>query len=1086
MTEILDNGYEKRTAYVKYDDGEWLALSETMKDLLGRIITSSRAGAGGAMLTTSNVYNNAGLLVRSVNHDGSSVVYKYNELNERVATIRICAEQTLNFDPQSFTLSGVIALDKYIVDETTESTECTEGDWWRSSSRVQYKPGENALTASVQAVQLTGLSLTNNSKTISIDLDGNVTEITESLNPASISKTVTTVNTALGITNVSHSMAGYETCYSNSLGGVAEHEYDGFARRKGTTNYANGRELESVTTYHDDGSVASIGEITASVTNTTSYSVRQTVIGEPDAYKITVTDPQGRQRVNYYSGDGQLYRSDGATYPNEIARNAAGLMSQLHTWRDQNGDSDITHWYYDLYTGAVTNKLYADGNGTAYTYLGDGRIATREWARGVTTTYGYTDTSTGSIKTTEYSDDTPNVTNTYNFANKLLEVQDGTGTTTFGYDSKGRQVAETNELAIITRCYDSNGRYLQFVLDPAYIGYTSLVIDYGYDVFNRLSTIKAIVGVQTNLFTYSYISGTQLISGCTATSSINNHQLSTLRTYEPYRNLIASITNSWNTSEISSFTYFNDNTGKRTERLDGYNSSTMTNTFDYNERDEVTNAVMNSVEQSIVYDDVGNRTTSIVDSVSSEYTVNQLNQYTAVSSMGSITHDADGNLTSGNGWIHTYNAENRPVQHYPSGNVTNGSILVENKFNYKNLRVEKVTKQLSGREAGYPMNPQADSGTWEAVETRKFVWDGFNIAVEIIIDHVTPATNISYYTWGIDLSGFLQGAGGVGGLLCDTKVTSAGTNSFYAVGDANGNVTEYVDVSGNVKAHGEHNAFGETKLSGSMKDDFTHWFSSKPLDAETGLVHYQLRPYSPELAIFLPRDPMEEAGSMGLHNFTENNPICSIDMFGLTSYKWTFYTNKKDLDGNDYRAAEIAYNDRHWTCSDAGEPILEWEPSLWTRVGDYDFKPAVYDRSVPHEVIVKYRYHFYRRITQFSQSELDYITTWDALGLVKMMAVNSKAGLKGLVKDLIEESLEWDIAEVDPPSNDNNKLNWALVFTSAGMDKLKKMQQTYYGSGTLLISARCECDKKVSNSWHIVFDIPPYHHKEKCGGGRWR
>jgi YD repeat-containing protein len=211
-TYRLASGWQKTTASVKYDDGEWLVQSETVKDMLGRTITSSRAGTGGAMLTTSNVYNNAGLLVRTVNHDGSSVVYAYNELNERVANIRIGAGQTLDFNAQSFILDDVIELDKYLISLTTERTENTEGEWWKCAESISYMPGENALTTSVQRVQLTGLTLENNSKSISIDADGNTSVTTESLNPASVSKVVTSINTTLDITNVSHYVAGYETC----------------------------------------------------------------------------------------------------------------------------------------------------------------------------------------------------------------------------------------------------------------------------------------------------------------------------------------------------------------------------------------------------------------------------------------------------------------------------------------------------------------------------------------------------------------------------------------------------------------------------------------------------------------------------------------------------------------------------------------------------------------------------------------------------------------------------------------------------------------------------------------------------------
>ncbi|MDD2230188.1 MAG: hypothetical protein PHY48_12325 [Candidatus Cloacimonetes bacterium] len=672
--------------------------------------------------------------------------------------------------------------------------------------------------------------------------------------------------------------------------------YDSFSRRTKTTNYANGRELESVTTYHDDGSVAAVGEITAGGTNTTSYSVRQTVAEKPGAYRITVTDPQGKQIVNYYFGDGQLYRSEGATYPNATVFDSAGRMSQLHTWRDESGNSDITRWHYDPYTGAVTSKVYADGKGTEYTYLNDGRMVTREWARGVITTYGYSDTATGSTRITDYSDITPSITSTYNLVGQLMKVEDGSGTTTFGYDSKGRQVAETNALAVITRSYDTYGRYSQFVLNPAYPGYPCLTIQYGYDVFNRLNTISAIVGSETNTFTYSYLPGTQLVSGYIVSSS-GTTNLSVSRSYELYRNLISSITNAWNFSVVSSFNYSNDSTGKRTSRIDYFNGSTVTNTFDYNIRDEVTNAVMNSDEHSIVYDDIGNREQSTVYSghftVTNIYTANQVNQYTAITGGMSAApaHDDDGNMTwDGQKWHHTYDGENRLTSSKPDyWDTTNGACMFEYGYNHKNLRVEKVKKQLSGREAGFPMNPGANPGTWNPIETHKYIWDGFNIAAEIIIDHVTPATNINYYKWGIDLSETLQGAGGVGGLLSDTKVSNSGTNTYLAVGDANGNITEYVDITGVTKAHYEYNSAGEvTYQSGAKADDFTHRFSTKPFDSETGFVVYQRRYYEPILCMWLSRDPIGEKGGNNLYLIANNDTINYWDYVG---YDWRIDRN---------------------------------------------------------------------------------------------------------------------------------------------------------------------------------------------------
>jgi len=94
-----------------------------------------------------------------------------------------------------------------------------------------------------------------------------------------------------------------------------------------------------------------------------------------------------------------------------------------------------------------------------------------------------------------------------------------------------------------------------------------------------------------------------------------------------------------------------------------------------------------------------------------------------------------------------------------------------------------------------------------------------------------------------------QGAGGVGGLLAVTTVSAADPQPVihFPMFDANGNVTEYVATNGTVAARYAYDAFGATvAATGPLADAFTHRFSTKPFDAETGLVMYQFRPYEPE------------------------------------------------------------------------------------------------------------------------------------------------------------------------------------------------------------------------------------------------
>ncbi|MBP5509900.1 MAG: RHS repeat-associated core domain-containing protein, partial [Kiritimatiellae bacterium] len=131
--------------------------------------------------------------------------------------------------------------------------------------------------------------------------------------------------------------------------------------------------------------------------------------------------------------------------------------------------------------------------------------------------------------------------------------------------------------------------------------------------------------------------------------------------------------------------------------------------------------------------------------------------------------------------------------------------------------------------------------------------------------------------WGKDLSGTLQGAGGVGGLLYLT-VDGAVYVPFY---DNNGNVTRYLDANGNTVAQYTYDAFGNTtSQSGPLADFFRHRFSTKYYDIETGLYYYGHRFYHPILIRRLNRAPLEEDGGHNLMSFVMNNPATRFDTDG--------------------------------------------------------------------------------------------------------------------------------------------------------------------------------------------------------------
>jgi RHS repeat-associated protein len=160
--------------------------------------------------------------------------------------------------------------------------------------------------------------------------------------------------------------------------------------------------------------------------------------------------------------------------------------------------------------------------------------------------------------------------------------------------------------------------------------------------------------------------------------------------------------------------------------------------------------------------------------------------------------------------------------------------------------------------------------------TTYYVYDGWNPIAEY-----TGTTLSKAYTWGMDLIGSMQAAGGVGGLLAVTD----GIASYYPTYDGNGNISEYLDSGGTTQAHYEYDAFGnETVKTGAKANDFAHRFSTKPQDTETGLYYYGYRYYDPVTGRWPSRDPIEEKGGINLYAFVENNGINLIDYLGYSQF----------------------------------------------------------------------------------------------------------------------------------------------------------------------------------------------------------
>ncbi|MBK8916085.1 MAG: RHS repeat-associated core domain-containing protein [Phycisphaerales bacterium] len=183
------------------------------------------------------------------------------------------------------------------------------------------------------------------------------------------------------------------------------------------------------------------------------------------------------------------------------------------------------------------------------------------------------------------------------------------------------------------------------------------------------------------------------------------------------------------------------------------------------------------------------------------------------------------------------------------------------------------------------------SSSWVTQSRTRFVYDGWNLIQELNVPTSGDPTVLRQYTWGLDLSGQsgnssvsgLHGAGGIGGLLAvlDTNntTTTSDDRSFTYLYDANGNVGQLVEwpsgaggssgmawASGRMVAKYEYDPYGNVVAkSGTFADTNPFRFSTKFLDAETGLYCYGYRYYSPRVGRWISRDPIEEAGGPRTH-----------------------------------------------------------------------------------------------------------------------------------------------------------------------------------------------------------------------------
>jgi RHS repeat-associated protein len=265
-----------------------------------------------------------------------------------------------------------------------------------------------------------------------------------------------------------------------------------------------------------------------------------------------------------------------------------------------------------------------------------------------------------------------------------------------------------------------------------------------------------------------------------------------------------------------------------------------------------TNMPLTTTYTAIASDSYGRRATNTV-------TVN-------IAANTTYQYDGNGNLTNDGLRNFVYDDENQLIQ-----------ISVPNQwlsqFAYDGKMRRRIRQECAWQ-----------SGAWVRTNQVYYVYDGNEVIQERDVNNLPTTT----YTRGRDLSGSLEGAGGIGGLLSMTLNVEPGTsnsNSSYYHSDGNGNVTMLINGSQAIVAKYLYDAFGNVlSKSGLLADANLYRFSSKEAHLNSGLVYYLYRYYDPNLQRWPNRDPIAEWGGNNVYQFVRNCPINACDILGLQLY----------------------------------------------------------------------------------------------------------------------------------------------------------------------------------------------------------
>jgi RHS repeat-associated protein len=607
------------------------------------------------------------------------------------------------------------------------------------------------------------------------------------------------------------------------------------------------------TSYRYDGLTASVtdpGNDTASYTY--DFLGRPTQITLPDSSsvsysyddtnnKFTFTNGRSYERIYWYDWLSRLekveeeYATDTFTSTTYTYDEIGYLLSFCDP------ENHTTSYTYASAFG-LTRTTYPDSEYETYTYDNVGNIASFTDCKGNTTSYTYDDLYR--LTEIEYEDQST-VSYSYDLNSNRTRMDDDAPSTNdyvaYTYDTWNRLLTETRHISqdshAVSYQYDVANRVTKMTYPD------SMQILYFYDDLNRTTEIKRYIDGQNDeiLFDDPQYDVENLLSQFDYGNDIH-----ATYTYDSQDRPLTIDVKDGATSLLDlDYTY--DNNSNITQLVNGWRDTSSTwhsetESYSYDGLDRLTSGSCTSWSHTYSYDKAGNRTGK--DSVT--YTVNAVNEVTALSDGTTFSYDDNGNRiqkTKGNDtWDYTYDFANRLTKV-----EENDSTIGEYVYDGVGNRLQKTENSI----------------------TTTYIYSGINTVYE------ENSTGSACYVYGPT------------GLIAKRTTINQEYNTYYYHKDHLGSTRSVTDSSRNVVAASTYHPFGETEVEeGSEK----YLFNGKEKDS-TELYYYGARYYDPEIGRFLTRDIIiiSYLNPQGLNRYTycKNNSLAYIDPDGKMEKKFS-------------------------------------------------------------------------------------------------------------------------------------------------------------------------------------------------------